>query len=53
MLRGAASVWNVGTIGYLMGRGWKRRERLEDAGVRGFWVSGEMREWSDKRKANS
>ncbi|CAE6417522.1 unnamed protein product [Rhizoctonia solani] len=49
-VRGAVSPRDVGTIEYLVRRGKKRLEMLEDPGVKECWVSGEMREWWDKAK---
>ncbi|KAH7336766.1 hypothetical protein B0J17DRAFT_718688 [Rhizoctonia solani] len=44
-VRGAVNARDVGTIEYLIRRGKKRLDMLEDVGVKECWVSGEMREW--------
>ncbi|ELU37667.1 hypothetical protein AG1IA_08304 [Rhizoctonia solani AG-1 IA] len=49
-VRGAVSARDVGTIEYLIRRGKKRVEMLEDPGVKECWVSGEMRDWYSRRR---
>jgi succinate dehydrogenase assembly factor 1 len=44
-VRGAVGARDVGTIEYLIRRGKKRLDMLEDPGVKECWVSAEMRDW--------